>query len=256
VSTEPALLDCRDVTVRFGGLAAVDKVSLAVEPGEVVGLIGPNGSGKTTFLNAVTGLVPARGRIAVRGTSVRLGRPGAVAVHRVVRTFQTPQVAAALTCLENVLVASRDPRCRGAFGAWVMRPAMWKHDRERWEHASGALATVGLLEKANMPAASLSYGERRHLEIARALCSEPELLLMDEPAAGLSGAETTRLADLLRKVTASGVSLLVIEHKIGFIESLCHRIVVLDVGRQIASGRPSEVWKDPAVVAAYLGEPR
>jgi ABC-type branched-subunit amino acid transport system ATPase component len=227
-----------------------------MQPGEVVGLIGPNGSGKSTFLNAVTGLVPARGNVAVRGKVVRLGRPGAVAAHRVVRTFQTPQVAMELTCLENVLVASRDAQFRGPVGAWVLRPAMWKHDRRRWEQASGALGTVGLLEKANLPAGSLSYGERRHLEIARALCSEPELLLMDEPAAGLSSVETTRLAELLREVTASGVSLLVVEHKIGFIESLCQRVVVLDVGRQIASGSPTNVWKDPAVVSAYLGEPR
>jgi branched-chain amino acid transport system ATP-binding protein len=254
--TTAPLLDCADLTVRFGGVAAVDRVCLTIQEGEVVGLVGPNGSGKSTFLNAVTGLVSAQGRVAVHGVEIRLGRPGVISDHRVFRTYQTPQVAGELTSLENVLVASPDKRYRGFVGAWVLRPEMWRRDKQRWEKASEALATVGLLEKANVPAGSLSYGEQRHLEIARALCAEPELLLMDEPAAGLSGPETNRLADLLRRVSAQGVSLLLIEHKIGFIESLCARIVVLDVGRQIATGPPGEVWKDPAVVAAYLGEAR
>lgn len=255
-SNEAPLLDCIDLTVRFGGLAAVDRVCLTIERGEVVGLIGPNGSGKSTFLNAVTGLVPATGRVVVNGAQIRLGRPGVISGHRVFRTYQTPQVAAELTSLENVLVASPDTNHRGFVGAWITRPGMWRHDKERWAKASEALETVGLLEKANVPAGALSYGEQRHLEIARALCADPELLLMDEPAAGLSSAETNRLADLLRRVASGGVSLLLIEHKVGFIESLCARIVVLDVGRQIASGPPGEVWKDPAVVAAYLGEAR
>jgi branched-chain amino acid transport system ATP-binding protein len=250
------LLECTDLTVRFGGLAAVDRLSLTIEKGEVVGLVGPNGSGKSTFLNAITGLVTAHGKVAVRGVEVRLGRPGAITAYRVFRTYQTPQVARELTSLENVLVASPDMQFRGFLGAWPLRPTMWQHDRRRWQKGCDALETVGLMDKANLPAGGLSYGEQRHLEIARAICAEPELLLMDEPAAGLTSSETTRLADLLRTVASSGVSLLLIEHKIGFIESLCQRIVVLDVGRQIASGAPGEVWKDPAVVSAYLGEPR
>jgi ABC-type branched-subunit amino acid transport system ATPase component len=253
---EAPLLECRDITVRFGGLAAVDGISLNVHRGEVVGLIGPNGSGKSTFLNAVSGLVGADGKVSVSGVRLRLGRPGAIAAQRVFRTYQTPQVARELTSLENVLVASPNPRHRGILGAWALRPAMWTHDRQRWEKASAALDTVGLLEKANVLAGALSYGEQRYLEIARALCAEPELLLMDEPAAGLSSMETGQLAILLQGVAARGVSLLVIEHKIGFIESLCNRVVVLDVGRQIASGPPGEVWKEPAVIRAYLGEPR
>lgn len=248
------LLECLDLTVLFGGVAALYKVSLSVADNEVVGLIGPNGSGKSTFLNAVTGLVPASGKVRVNGAEVPLGRPGAIAGHRVFRTYQTPQVARELTSLENVLVASPDHRHRGFIGAWVARPAMLRRDRRRWAKAVDALGTVGLLDKANVAAGALSYGEQRHLEVARALCAEPALLLMDEPAAGLSSAETTSLSELLRQVTARGVSLLVIEHKIGFIESLCSRIVVLDVGRQIASGAPAEVWKDPAVIGAYLGE--
>lgn len=256
VAAPAPLLECRGITVRFGGLAAVADVSLSVEQGEVVGLIGPNGSGKSTLLNAVTGLVSAQGELHVRGARVRLGRPGAIAHHRVFRTYQTPQVARDLTCLENVLVASPDRIWRGAAGAWLARPAMWRRDRQRWAEASAALDTVGLLDKANTVAGGLSYGEQRHLEIARALSAHPELLLMDEPAAGLSATETTRLAELLRRLARDGMSLVLIEHKIGFIESLCDRVIVLDVGRQIASGPPSEVWKDPAVVTAYLGEAR
>ncbi len=255
MSATPApLLECVDLTVRFGGLAAVDRVTLSVDEKEVVGLIGPNGSGKSTFLNAVTGLVPARGEVKVKGQSVPLSRPGAITGHGVFRTYQTPQVARELTSLENVLVASPDARQRGFFGAWIARPSMMKHDRRRWERAAQALDTVGLIDKANVEAGALSYGEQRHLELARALCAEPVLLLMDEPAAGLSTAETKRLAELLSQVAHAGVSLLIIEHKIGFIESLCQRVVVLDVGRQIASGSPSEVWKDPAVISAYLGQ--
>lgn len=256
LSAAGPLLECTDLTVRFGGVAAVDRLCLTVGSDEVVGLIGPNGSGKSTFLNAVTGLVPAAGTVAVHGLPVRLGRPGAISRHRVFRTYQTPQVDRELTSIENVLVASPNRRYRGFVGSWLLRPQMWRQDRKRWEQACRALETVGLGDKANVLAGALSYGQQRHLEIARALCAEPELLLLDEPAAGLSSAETNRLAQLLSSVAASGVSLLLIEHKIGFIESLCGRIVVLDVGRQIASGPPTEVWKDPAVIAAYLGEAR
>jgi len=232
----------------------VSDVSLRVGAGEVVGLIGPNGSGKSTFVNAVSGLVPARGELLVAGTTVRLGRPGAISRHRVFRTYQTPQVAVELTCMENVLVASPDRRHRGTSSAWLARPGMWKADRARWQVACAALERVGLGGMANTSAGDLSYGQRRHLEIARALSAQPRMLIMDEPAAGLNHEETDRLAALLRVVTDGGPSLLIIEHKIGFIESLCQRIEVLELGKRIAGGRPVDVWKDPAVMRAYLGE--
>ena len=249
------LLECTGLSVRFGGVVAVDDVSLSIEGGgEVVGLIGPNGSGKSTFLNAVSGLVPAQGRVEVEGKSVPLGRPGAIAKFGVFRTYQTPQVDAMATCIENVLVSSPDTAYRGMLGSWPLRPAMWRREKLRWQKASDALQRVGLYERANQLAAGLSYGERRRLEIARALVAEPRLLLMDEPAAGLNTSETTRLAELLSSVTKDGISLIVIEHKIAFIETLCHRLVVLELGRQIATGPPKEVWLDPAVMNAYLGE--
>ncbi|HUZ10174.1 MAG TPA: ATP-binding cassette domain-containing protein [Acidimicrobiales bacterium] len=249
------LLECRGLTVRFGGVVAIGDLSLSIErAGEVVGLVGPNGSGKSTFLNAISGLVPAQGQVEVEGRAVPLGRPGAIARHGVFRTYQTPQVDQNVTCLENILVTSPDTRLRGLIGAWPLRPAMWRQEKLRWQDACDALARVGLLDKANLGAGGLSYGERRRLEIARALMAGPRLLLMDEPAAGLNTAETDRLAVLLAGAIAEGVSLIVVEHKIAFIEQLCQRIVVLELGRQIASGPPKEVWLDPAVMDAYLGE--
>ena len=253
-ATASPLLSCRKLLVAFGGVIAVNEVSIDVSEGEVVGLVGPNGSGKSTFLNAVSGLVSANGEVEVSGRPVSLGRPGAIVRHGVYRTYQTPQVDGALSCIENVLVASRDQSFRGPAAAWLRRPAMWKHDRSRWTEASAALERVGLLGRADDSAAGLSYGERRLLEIARALMARPRLLLMDEPAAGLSSAETRRLAELLRSMAAADLTLLVVEHKIGFLEELCDRIVVLELGRTIASGTPQEVWADPAVIAAYLGD--
>jgi branched-chain amino acid transport system ATP-binding protein len=248
------LLECNDLTVRFGGVLAIDGVSLSVDAGgEVVGLIGPNGSGKSTFLNAVSGLVPAKGRVVVNAKRVPLGRPGAIAGHGIFRTYQTPQVDVMITCIENVLVSSPDRAFRGLSGAWLLRPEMWRREKERWAAACEALDRVRLLERANELAGGLSYGERRRLEIARALMARPQLMMMDEPAAGLNTTETAQLADLLGNVAKGGISLIVIEHKVSFIEQLCHRLVVLELGRQIAAGVPEEVWRDPVVVNAYLG---
>jgi branched-chain amino acid transport system ATP-binding protein len=247
-------LQCTGLSVRFGGVLAVDDISLSVDQGgEVVGLIGPNGSGKSTFLNAVSGLVPAKGSVTVENKRVALGRPGAIAAHGVFRTYQTPQVDVMITVMENVLVSSPDRGFRGIVGAWPMRPEMWRREKERWAAAGEALERVGLLERANQLAGNLSYGERRRLEIARALVSRPQLMMMDEPAAGLNTTETAQLAELLSGVARDGISLIVIEHKIAFIEQVCHRLVVLELGRQIAAGIPEEVWRDPAVVNAYLG---
>jgi branched-chain amino acid transport system ATP-binding protein len=187
---------------------------------------------------------------------VHLGRPGAIVRKGVVRTFQTPQVDPALTCMENVLVGSPDQHARGPFAAWVNRPNMWKHDKGRWEEAAAALDEVGLLDRANLTANGLSYGDRRLVEIARALMARPSLLLMDEPAAGLSAGETQRLADLLLRISRDGIGLLIIEHKLSFLDQLVHRLVVLEMGRVIAEGTPDTVWKDRAVVAAYLGDPK
>ena len=257
MTSDPApLLRCDDITVHFGGVVAVDGVSLDVAAGgDVVGLIGPNGSGKSTFLNAISGLVPtSRGRVEVDGRRVPLGRVGAIARHRVFRTYQTPQIDPLVTCYDNILVSSQDQKLRGYVGAWLARPWMFRQDKLRWAAGFEALTRVGLAERANHVAGGLSYGERRRLEVARAIVAEPRLLLMDEPAAGLNGNETDQLAELLLSLIAEGLSLVVIEHKMAFIERLCHRVVVLELGRQIAAGPPTEVWSDPVVMNAYLGE--
>lgn len=248
------MLDAADITVRFGGVVAVDGISLKVEDHEIVGLIGPNGSGKSTFLNAITGLVPAQGTVHVDGKQMPLGKPGAVSRHGILRTFQTPQVHDELTCLENVLVGLPNRSLRTLPAAWFLRPAMMKAERERWETAAAALEFVGLSKKIHDDAGNLSYGERRRLELARVYGGKPKLLLLDEPAAGLNHAETVGLVELLLKWRdEGGPSLLLVEHKIDFLESLCHRMVVLELGKQIAAGEPAEVWRDPRVMDAYLG---
>jgi ABC-type branched-subunit amino acid transport system ATPase component len=248
------VLEATDITVRFGGVTAVDHISLTVHDHEVVGLIGPNGSGKSTFINAITGLVPADGTLRIDGEAVRLGREGCVSRKGVLRTFQTPQVHDDLTCLENVLIGlpERDLRSLGA--AWFRRVAMMNQERQRWDRAFEALEFVGLSAAQDVLAGALSYGERRRLELARVYFGRPQLLLLDEPAAGLNQSETRGLVELLiRWRDLGGPALLIVEHKIDFLESLCHRMIVLELGKQIAAGEPAAVWADPKVIDAYLG---
>jgi ABC-type branched-subunit amino acid transport system ATPase component len=248
------VLEATDITVRFGGVTAVDSVSLTLEDHEIVGLVGPNGSGKSTFINAVTGLVPSSGSLRVDGSSVRLGRQGAVSRLGVMRTFQTPQVHDRLTCLENVLAGMQDRHLTSLGAAWLRRHSMIRAERARWADAMKALEFVGLADRPHTPGGDLSYGQRRRLELARVYAARPKALLLDEPAAGLNQHETAGLVELLTSWrSAGGPSLLLVEHKIDFLESLCHRMVVLELGRQIASGEPAAVWSDPRVMDAYLG---
>ncbi len=248
------MLKADDLQVHFGAVRAVDGVSLEVGAGEIVGLVGPNGSGKTTFLNAVCGVVPARGRLEVGGEPVRLGMPVAAPRAGLARVFQAPQTFEALSCIENVLVASADHRARGLLGSTVVRPLMLRGERRRWQRAYEALALVGLQGAMFAPARMLTYGDRRLLDVARALVSSPRVLLLDEPSAGLNDSETAALGDLLMRVhEEQKLPILVIEHKIDFLDRLCDRVVVLDVGKVIAAGPPEEIWRDEKVMTAYLG---
>lgn len=249
-----AVLETKDICVRFGGVVAVDGVSMQVQPQQIHGLIGPNGSGKTTFLNAVTGVVPASGGLTVAGQAVPLNRPRRSRAAGVLRMFQAPQTFAALSCLDNAVLACSDARFTGLCAAWLARPVMWHRERSRWQLGRAALERVGLTDLADHLAGSLTYGQQRMLELARALAAAPRVLLLDEPSAGLNDAETQALAELCQSLRADGLSLVVIDHKIDFIDAICDVVGVLELGRLIASGPPDEVWRDPHVVDAYLGE--
>jgi ABC-type branched-subunit amino acid transport system ATPase component/ABC-type branched-subunit amino acid transport system permease subunit len=249
---EPILV-ARDVRVSFGGVRAVDDVTITLNRHEILGLIGPNGSGKSTFLNAINGVVPAEGHLEVDGAPVHLGEPGRVRRTGILRTYQTPQTYLELTCIENVLLTSPDRQYNGIVASTLLRPLMMRHERARWRHAAEALARVGLLDRAEDSAATLSYGQQRLLELARTIAGDPSILLLDEPSAGLNAAETETLASHLRSLRAEGMSLLVVDHKIDFISNLCDRVVVLELGRLVAEGDPRGIWDDERVVNAYLG---
>jgi branched-chain amino acid transport system ATP-binding protein len=238
------MLEINDITVRFGGVIAVDGVSLQVADGSTLGLVGPNGSGKSTLLNALTGVVPATGTAALDGRQLPLGRPRRTRRAGLARTFQTPQNFEELSCIDNVLLADGDR---------LVRPLMWRSERQRWQRALDMLGLVGLADAAELPASLLSYGQQRMLELARSLVGEPQILLLDEPSAGLNAVETEDLSRILGEVRGRGIALVVVDHKIDFIDSLCDTIVVLQLGRVVAAGPPESVWKDPLVVEAYLG---
>ena len=250
--SEPVLV-AEGIAVAFGGVRAVDGVSLSVREHEILGLVGPNGSGKTTFLNALTGVVPATGSVQVRGRRVGLGAPGRVRRLGVVRTYQAPQTYEHLSCLEDVLLSTPDRARTGLASACLARPAVNAHERARWDAAERALARVGLGALAEEPTSRLSYGQRRLLELARAIHAEPGILLLDEPSAGLDAAETEQLAGHLRALQDEGVSMLLVDHKLDFITGLCDRVAVLELGRLVAVGPAATVFEDQRVVDAYLG---
>lgn len=247
------MLEARGISVAFGGVQALAGVSIEVDGDETLGLIGPNGSGKTTLLNALTGVVAARGAVLVRGQELALGHPERARRAGLVRMFQTPQTFTDLSVMENVLLSDPDHAGCGLGGSWVARPRMWRAERHRWERACRALELVGLGARAEQPSAELTFGEQRLLELARGIAAQPLLLMLDEPSAGLNDEETRGLARLIGRIRDEGVAVLVIDHKIDFIDGICDRIVVLELGRLIAQGTPAEVWSDRRVVDAYLG---
>ncbi len=253
MSGDRSVLRAEDVSVSFGGVRAVDSVSLHVDPGEIVGLVGPNGSGKSTMLNALTGMVHATGTVSVDGRPMGRVRPGTMRRAGLLRTFQTPQVFPELTALENVLLSHPDTAQSRLLATWITRPGLLGHERRRWADAAAALERVGQLSVADTPAGELSYGQQRLVEVARVICGRPRIVLLDEPGAGLNRSETNDFADLLAGLRAEGVPLLVVDHKIDFLDRLCDRLVVLQLGQVVADGPPAAVWSDPTVVDAYLG---
>jgi ABC-type branched-subunit amino acid transport system ATPase component len=201
----------------------------------------------------LTGIVPATGRIAIGGWDVPLMRPEASRAAGLARTFQSPQMVQQLSSLENVLLGSYDRVGRGLLGSWVLRVVMWRHERQRWRVGSDILSQVGVHQMTAVEGGSLSYGAQRLVEVGRAIASRPKVMILDEPSAGLNDSETNQLAVLLHSLRESGVALIVIDHKLGFLGDICDRLVVLQLGKVIAEGNPTDVWNDPLVANAYLG---
>ncbi len=249
------VLRLEDVHRTFGGVRAVDGASFAVGAGEVHGLIGPNGAGKTTLLNLVAGfLAPSAGRIVLCDDDAGGLPPHEVAELGVARTFQNIRLFPDLSARENVVVGQHLRR-RASFGARLLfLPSARTEERAAREEADRLLGRVGLGDRTRAHARHLSYGEQRRVEIARALASGPRLLLLDEPTAGMNPVEVEAVARLIRQVAAEGTSVLLVEHNVRLVMEVCDRITVLHFGKVIAEGPPAAVARDPAVIAAYLGD--
>jgi branched-chain amino acid transport system permease protein len=252
----PVLLEVSDLTVRFGGLVALRSVELSVPAQAVVAVIGPNGSGKSTLFNVVTGLLPVHtGSVLFAGRQLGRLPPHAVLERGIARTFQNLRLFPNLTVLENVMIGMHARLDTGPVGALLRLSANRREEAAAREHAREILSLFGnrLLPRADHLAASLSYANRRRTEIARALATQPKLLLLDEPTAGMNPAETLELADQIQSLNRNGLTILLIEHKLDVVAMLADQVIVLDHGEKIAEGPPDAVRRDEEVIRAYLG---
>ena len=248
------ILELRDLTMQFGGVVAIDNVALTVFPGEIRGLIGPNGAGKTTVFNVITGVYqPTAGDVRFEGTRINGMRRYRITRLGIARTFQNIRLFPEMTALDNVMVGADAHSRTSVPGALTRLPFTRREESESLGLARRWLEFMGLAPRADWPARSLPYGDQRRLEIARALATKPKLLLLDEPAAGFNPAEKQELASLIRRIRDEGYTVLLIEHDMSLVMSVCDRINVLDFGKHIAEGTPEEVRNDERVIAAYLG---
>jgi branched-chain amino acid transport system ATP-binding protein len=248
------ILVAEHLSIAFGGVHAVDDVSLAVAPGLVFSIIGPNGAGKTTLFNLISGLyLPEQGRVRLAGEDVTSLAPEDLARRGLSRTFQNLQIFFRMTALENVMVGRHRHETTGIFADLCHLPAVGRQNRRTREAAAAALERVGLAAAAERLAGSLSFGDLKRLEMARALASEPKLLLLDEPAAGCNPVETAEIDTIIRQLTRDGITVVLVEHDMRLVMNVSDRIHVLANGRTLAEGTAADVRANPAVIAAYLG---